>query len=210
MDLNCLPAWLRKKCLRFGNATCNNNGLFLSESVLTTQLNRPTHSFCHLYCLYISSSFSNSISFFLQAMAMMGLYDTAYWLSWLTWEGIITLLSSLFTVLFGMMFQFDFFLNNSFAVVFLVFFLFQLNMVRFLFVQILYSINPFHIFSGSAFSSFGYQVGFAFLFSSFISKSTSSTAVGFSVYIVGFLTQVSSFLITFTKKLEVAIFDPLT
>nr|GEU87189.1 ABC transporter A family member 2-like [Tanacetum cinerariifolium] len=96
-----------------------------------------------------------------QAMAMMGLYDTAYWLSWLTWEGIITLFSALFTVLFGMMFRFDFFLHNSFAVVFLVFFLFQLNMV-----------------------------GFAFMFSSFISKSTSSTSVGFSVYIVGFLTQV--------------------
>ncbi|XP_071717353.1 ABC transporter A family member 2-like [Rutidosis leptorrhynchoides] len=96
-----------------------------------------------------------------QAMSMMGLYDTAYWLSWLTWEGIITLFSSLFTVLFGMMFQFDFFLHNSFAVVFLMFFLFQLNMV-----------------------------GFAFMFSSFISKSTSSTSVGFSVFIVGFLTQV--------------------
>ncbi|PQQ15525.1 ABC transporter A family member 2 isoform X1 [Prunus yedoensis var. nudiflora] len=64
-----------------------------------------------------------------QAMTMMGLYDTAYWFSWLTWEGIITLLSSLFTVLFGMMFRFDFFLNNSFAILFLVFFLFQLNMI---------------------------------------------------------------------------------
>ncbi|CAH1419862.1 unnamed protein product [Lactuca virosa] len=96
-----------------------------------------------------------------QAMSMMGLYDTAYWLSWLTWEGIITLFSSLFTVLFGMMFRFDFFMNNSFEVVFLVFFLFQLNMI-----------------------------GFAFMFSSFITKSTSSTTVGFSVYIVGFLTQV--------------------
>nr|XP_043637334.1 ABC transporter A family member 2-like isoform X2 [Erigeron canadensis] len=99
-----------------------------------------------------------------QSMAMMGLYDTAYWLSWLTWEGIIALLSSLFTVLFGMIFQFDFFLHNSFAVVFLVFFFFQLNMVS-----------------------------FAFMFSSFISKSTSSTSVGFSVYIVGFLTQVITF-----------------
>ncbi|KAJ9560158.1 hypothetical protein OSB04_005318 [Centaurea solstitialis] len=75
--------------------------------------------------------------------------------------GNYTLFSALFTVLFGMMFQFDFFLNNSFEVVFLVFFLFQLNMI-----------------------------GFAFMFSSFISKSTSSTTVGFSVYIVGFLTQV--------------------
>lgn len=65
-------------------------------------------------------------------MTMMGLYDSAYWLSWLTWEGIIILIASLFIVLFGMMFQFDFFLNNSFSVVFLLFFLFQLNMVIFL------------------------------------------------------------------------------
>ncbi|KAL3528348.1 hypothetical protein ACH5RR_007670 [Cinchona calisaya] len=95
-----------------------------------------------------------------QAMTMMGLYDTAYWLSWLTWEGIITFLSSLFTLLFGMMFQFDFFLHNSFAVVFLLFFLFQLNMI-----------------------------GFAFMLSAFISKSSSSTTVGFSVYIIGSMTQ---------------------
>lgn len=95
-----------------------------------------------------------------QAMTMMGLYDSAYWFSWLTWEGIIILLSSLFMVLFGMMFQFDFFLHNSFAVVFLLFFLFQLNMIS-----------------------------FAFMLSTFISKSSSSTTVGFSIFIVGFLTQ---------------------
>ncbi|XP_059443724.1 ABC transporter A family member 2-like isoform X2 [Corylus avellana] len=95
-----------------------------------------------------------------QAMNMMGLYDSAYWLSWLTWEGFLTLLSSLFLVLFGMIFQFDFFLNNSFAVVYLVFFLFQLNMI-----------------------------GFAFMLSSFINKSSSSTTVGFSIFIVGFMTQ---------------------
>lgn len=96
-----------------------------------------------------------------QAMTMMGLYDTAYWFSWLTWEGIITLISSLLTVLFGMMFQFDFFLHNSFAVVFLFFFLFQLNMI-----------------------------GVAFMLSAFISKSSSSTTVGFSIFIVSFLTQI--------------------
>lgn len=60
---------------------------------------------------------------------MMGLYDTAYWFSWLSWEGIITLLSSLFTVIFGIIFQLDFFTRNSFAVAFVLFFLFQLNMV---------------------------------------------------------------------------------
>ncbi|XP_020420066.1 ABC transporter A family member 2 isoform X2 [Prunus persica] len=96
-----------------------------------------------------------------QAMTMMGLYDTAYWFSWLTWEGIITLLSSLFTVLFGMMFRFDFFLNNSFAILFLVFFLFQLNMI-----------------------------GFAFMLSTFIRKSSTSSTVGFFIFIVGFITQI--------------------
>lgn len=64
---------------------------------------------------------------------MMGLYDTAYWLSWLAWEGVLVVVSSIFIVLFGMMFQFDFFLHNNFAILFLVFFLFQLNMVSFLF-----------------------------------------------------------------------------
>ena len=64
-----------------------------------------------------------------QAMSIMGLYESSYWLSWLTWEAFLTLLSALFTVLFGMMFQFDFFLNNSFGILFILFFLFQLNMV---------------------------------------------------------------------------------
>ncbi|KAM6594094.1 hypothetical protein CsatA_001797 [Cannabis sativa] len=63
-----------------------------------------------------------------QAMTLMGLYDSAYWFSWLVWEGILTFLSSLLIVLFGTLFQLDFFLNNSFIVLFFVFFLFQLNM----------------------------------------------------------------------------------
>ncbi|XP_058195608.1 ABC transporter A family member 2-like [Rhododendron vialii] len=96
-----------------------------------------------------------------QAMTMMGLYDTAYWFSWLMWEGIITLISSLLTVLFGMMFQFDFFLHNNFGVVFLFFFIFQLNMI-----------------------------GFAFMLSAFITQSSSSTTVGFSVFIISFLSQI--------------------
>jgi hypothetical protein len=62
-------------------------------------------------------------------MSTMELYESAYWLSWHTWEAFLTLLSSIFTVLFGMMFQFDFFLNNSFRILFLLCFLFQPNMV---------------------------------------------------------------------------------
>ncbi|KAK7304602.1 hypothetical protein VNO77_42485 [Canavalia gladiata] len=96
-----------------------------------------------------------------QAMTMMGLYDSAYWLSWLTWETVVTILSSLLIVLFGMMFQFRFFLKNSFGVLFLLFFLFELNMT-----------------------------GLAFMLSAFIRKSSSATTVGFSVFIVGFVTQI--------------------
>ncbi|KAG5406450.1 hypothetical protein IGI04_012569 [Brassica rapa subsp. trilocularis] len=95
-----------------------------------------------------------------QAMTVMGVYDTAYWLSWLIWEGILTFVSSLFLVLFGMMFQFDFFLKNSFFVVFLLFLLFQFNMIS-----------------------------LAFMLSSFISKSSSATTVGFLVFLIGFITQ---------------------
>ncbi|KAG8379146.1 hypothetical protein BUALT_Bualt07G0057800 [Buddleja alternifolia] len=112
------------------------------------------------FVLQISSLITEKELKLRQAMTMMGLYDTAYWLSWLTWEGIITFLSSLFTVLFGMIFQFDFFLHNSFPVVFLLFFLFQLNMT-----------------------------GFAFMLSAFISKSSSSTTVGYFIFIIGFVTQ---------------------
>eukprot|EP00253_Pinus_taeda_P023624 PITA_23624 len=95
-----------------------------------------------------------------QAMSIMGLYNSAYWLTWLTWEGILTFVSAILMVLFGMMFRFDFFLKNSFSILFLLFFLFQLNMV-----------------------------GFAFLLSAFTSKSSSATTFGFFVYIIGFITQ---------------------
>ncbi|KAB5524858.1 hypothetical protein DKX38_022607 [Salix brachista] len=64
-----------------------------------------------------------------QAMNMTGLYESAYWTSWIIWEGIITFISSLLLVLFGMMFQFDFFKKNNFGVLFLVFLLFQVNMI---------------------------------------------------------------------------------
>ncbi|RID72390.1 hypothetical protein BRARA_C04284 [Brassica rapa] len=98
-----------------------------------------------------------------QAMTMMGVFDTAYWLSWLIWEGLLTFVSSLFLVLFGMIFQFDFFLKNSFFVVFLVFLLFQFNMIS-----------------------------LAFVLSSFISKSSSATTVGFLVFLISFILQIVS------------------
>ncbi|XP_074292563.1 ABC transporter A family member 2-like [Silene latifolia] len=96
-----------------------------------------------------------------QAMSIMGLFDSAYWLSWLAWEGLIVAISSVFIVLFGMMFQFDFFKHNNFAIVLLVFFLFQLNMTA-----------------------------FAFALSAFITQASSATNIGFYNFIIGLITQV--------------------
>ncbi|XP_059299913.1 ABC transporter A family member 2-like isoform X1 [Lycium ferocissimum] len=98
-----------------------------------------------------------------QAMTVMGLFDSAYWCSWLIWEGIMTFLSSLLIVLFGMMFQLHLFLKNSFLIVLLLFFLFQLNMV-----------------------------GFAFLISNFIRKSASTTTASFAIFVIGCVTQTFS------------------
>ncbi|KAJ8560529.1 hypothetical protein K7X08_022389 [Anisodus acutangulus] len=98
-----------------------------------------------------------------QAMTVMGLFDSAYWCSWLIWEGIMTFLSSLLIVLFGMMFQLHLFLKNSFLIVLLLFFLFQLNMV-----------------------------GFAFLISNFIRKSASTTSASFAIFVIGCGTQTFS------------------
>ncbi|KAG5414778.1 hypothetical protein IGI04_002345 [Brassica rapa subsp. trilocularis] len=114
-----------------------------------------------------------------QAMTVMGVYDTAYWLSWLIWDGILTFVSSLFLVLFGMMFQFDFFLKNSFFVIFLLFLLFQFNMIS-----------------------------LAFMLSSFISKSSSATTVGFLVFLIGFITQSSTH--SLSRRVIWSFFPPNT
>ncbi|KAG2311511.1 hypothetical protein Bca52824_023068 [Brassica carinata] len=113
------------------------------------------------FVLQISSLITEKELKLRQAMTMMGVFDTAYWLSWLTWEGLLTTVSALLIVLFGMMFQFDFFLKNSFFIVFLLFMLFQINMI-----------------------------GLAFMLSAFISKASSATTVGFLEFLVGFITQI--------------------
>ncbi|PHT46221.1 ABC transporter A family member 2 [Capsicum baccatum] len=103
-----------------------------------------------------------------QAMTMMGLFDTAYWLSWITWETILIFFSSTLTVIFGMMFQFDFFLGNNAVIVFLLFFLFQLTMV-----------------------SFGYWL------SAFLNKAASATNLAFVIFIVGFITMFVSQMVRY-------------
>ncbi|XP_074316992.1 ABC transporter A family member 2-like [Silene latifolia] len=95
-----------------------------------------------------------------QAMNIMGLYDSAYWLSFLTWESIVISVNSLLTLFSGMIFQFDLFLHNSFAVLFLVFFLYQLSMT-----------------------------GVTFFLSPTIQKSSSALTTGIWIYLVGAMLQ---------------------
>ncbi|KAH9540293.1 hypothetical protein CY35_15G104500 [Sphagnum magellanicum] len=64
-----------------------------------------------------------------QMMTTMGLMDSAYWLTWLLWEVVLVFVSSLLVVCFGLLFQFDFFLHNSFGVLFFLFFMFSFNML---------------------------------------------------------------------------------
>ncbi|KAI3884200.1 hypothetical protein MKX03_025665 [Papaver bracteatum] len=64
-----------------------------------------------------------------QAMSIMGLYEFAYWLSWLVWDTVMICIASLLTIIVGLISRFDFFVQNSFLVLFLTFFLFQFSMM---------------------------------------------------------------------------------
>lgn len=94
-----------------------------------------------------------------ESMRVMGLYDSMYWLSWLAWEVVVmNFISSIFIVCFGMIFQFDLFLRNSFGVLFFHFWLFELAMT-----------------------------GLGFFLSTFLAKANSGTFVGFIVFLFGFI-----------------------
>ena len=102
-----------------------------------------------------------------QALATMGMYQSAYWASWITWEFAFSTIITLLSITFGAMFQFDFFLNNSFGIVFFVLLMFQLGMV-----------------------------GLAFLLATFVRKSTVAIIFGFVVFLVGWIVQVWHILIS--------------
>ncbi|KAI3995436.1 hypothetical protein MKX01_006658 [Papaver californicum] len=94
-----------------------------------------------------------------QAMSIMGLYESAYWLSWLVRDTVMICISSLVTITLGVISGFNFFVHNSFMILFLGFFLFQLSMVS-----------------------------FAFAKSTVLSKSSSANTVGFFIFLVGWFT----------------------
>lgn len=95
-----------------------------------------------------------------QALRTMGMLDSAYWLSWATWEAAIIFVVSLLNIAFGAIFQFRFFLDNSFMLVFLLLFLFQLAMS-----------------------------GFGMLISVFLPNVSWATVLGFVIFIVGWMMQ---------------------
>jgi ABC-type multidrug transport system ATPase subunit len=95
-----------------------------------------------------------------QALKTTGMMDSSFWLSWAVVELAISVLFTLFTIAFGAMFQFRYFLHNSFAVVFLLFLLFQWAMV-----------------------------GVAFLLSTLISKTSTAINLGFVIFIFGWVLQ---------------------
>ena len=68
-----------------------------------------------------------------QAMKNFGLIDSLYWISWMVWEAGIVAISALSLCVFGLVFQFDLFRNNSFGLTFFLFFLFMLAMTSFAF-----------------------------------------------------------------------------
>ncbi|GAB2248821.1 hypothetical protein Droror1_Dr00012180 [Drosera rotundifolia] len=97
-----------------------------------------------------------------QAMNIMGLHDSAYWISWLIWEGVMIIISSVLTTLAGMMLRFELFLNNSFVIFFLLFFTFQLNMIA-----------------------------IAFFLTPFVRKASNALNVGFLVYLFSMCLQIA-------------------
>eukprot|EP00210_Caulerpa_lentillifera_P000918 g888.t1 len=94
-----------------------------------------------------------------QALRTMGMLDSAYWSSWAVWEISLNLFTSLLNVVFGLIFQFKFFLENNFFLVFLLLFLFQLSMV-----------------------------GVGFVMASLISRVVVATLIGFMIFITGWVT----------------------
>jgi ABC-type multidrug transport system permease subunit len=95
-----------------------------------------------------------------QALKTMGMLESAFWLSWLSVEVLAAALFTLLLIGFGAMFGFLFFTVNSFALIFLLFFVFQLSMVS-----------------------------VAFLLSTMIKRSSTAITIGFVVFLVGWIVQ---------------------
>ena len=106
----------------------------------------------------------------------------AFWLSWMAVELIASLLFTLLLIAFGAMFQFEFFLRNSFALVFFLFFLFQCSMVSVAFL--LSSKRGWDSVRGG-----GRPPPPPPSSAAFVSKSATAINLGFVVFLVGWVIQ---------------------
>lgn len=95
-----------------------------------------------------------------QALRTMGMRDAAYWASWAAWELTLAFLTGHLIAIFGLILQFNLFLNNNYGLLFFLFFLFQLAMSS-----------------------------LAMLLSTFMSRTQSAVYLGFVIFIVGWVMQ---------------------
>eukprot|EP01024_Parvocaulis_polyphysoides_P015911 TRINITY_DN1703_c0_g2_i9.p1 TRINITY_DN1703_c0_g2~~TRINITY_DN1703_c0_g2_i9.p1 ORF type:complete len:796 (-),score=106.72 TRINITY_DN1703_c0_g2_i9:746-3133(-) len=95
------------------------------------------------------------------AMITMGLFDSSYWLTWFFYEAGFTFISSFLMVIFGLIFQFDMFLNNSFGLLLILFWLFQLAMSS-----------------------------LAMMISPFLRKAAVAVYLGFAIFVIGWIMQI--------------------
>lgn len=102
-----------------------------------------------------------------RSLYTMGMMRSAYWASWIAWEATFSFFITWVTIAFGAAIQLDFFLENSVGLTFFALFLFQLAML-----------------------------GFAFLLSSCIRKSTVAIILSFVIFIIGWIFQVRGCMCT--------------
>uniref|UniRef100_A0A383W084 ABC transporter domain-containing protein n=1 Tax=Tetradesmus obliquus TaxID=3088 RepID=A0A383W084_TETOB len=99
------------------------------------------------------------------ALRNMGMLDSAYWASWMAFDAVITLLTALLLVLFGMALQFGYFIKNDFGLLLMLFWLFGLAMTS-----------------------------YSYVLSVMVKKSQAAVYLGFAVFIVGWVFQTVIFV----------------
>eukprot|EP01130_Rhizamoeba_saxonica_P017887 TRINITY_DN8798_c0_g1_i1.p1 TRINITY_DN8798_c0_g1~~TRINITY_DN8798_c0_g1_i1.p1 ORF type:complete len:1347 (+),score=353.90 TRINITY_DN8798_c0_g1_i1:25-4041(+) len=101
-----------------------------------------------------------------ESMRVMGLIESAFWITWFITNLIMNTFSILLLIATGAVFQLNFFLKNDFLTFFFLFFLFALSMVT-----------------------------MVFFFSTLVNDSTQATILGFLIYLIGILVQGATTLI---------------
>lgn len=97
------------------------------------------------------------------SLLTMGMRNSVYWATWLVANMLWNTLTAVLLVVFGWVFQFDFFLKNDFGTYSILFLLFGWAMVP-----------------------------FAFFCSLFLSRARTATSLGFAIFLFGIMLQVNN------------------